>query len=296
MKSLLILSQLFLLVSTGSLIWLVVRAFRRHIGWGLAVMFLSPFSAIFFAVRHWNEAGKPFLLYIGSFFAGFALMLYVFVSWGGVQTLMAAKRVAQGIHDKTLTDGDARRFMESNVNFIEKAADSEKDGAVAGVMRKFIRLSDSGFTESEQRELSGDIFDVLQRSDLSDEDREKLEDLRRQMEGSGTDPGGSGGSIMENIKGLIGSKPAAIPVDEKAAGDSKPEPAPSRFISVPVERAGEHVGASAILTTRNGHSQQCALVKVSGDTLYFEKHISGGSIAFEVPASEIRSLKILVEY
>jgi hypothetical protein len=296
MKTLFVLSQLLFLVATGSLIWLVVRAFRRHIGWGLAVLFLSPFSAIFFAIRHWEDAKKPFLAYIGSLVSGFAILIFVFISWGGLEVLLAAKQMSQGIQDQTLTDKDARRFMEANINFVEKTADSEQDKAVVAVMRKFMRLSDSGLTEDEQRELSNDIFNLLERSDLSDEDRAKLQDMRRQMQSAETAPAASKGSLMENIKGMIPAEPSDPAQPENADGNLKPGGESSRFVSVPVNRAREHVGASVIITNRDGRSQQCALVKVSGSTLYFEKYISGGSIAFEYPSSEIQSLKVLVDY
>ncbi|PWT99924.1 MAG: hypothetical protein C5B53_04745 [Candidatus Melainabacteria bacterium] len=46
-------------------IWLLVIAFRTHVGWGLAFLFI-PFAAIAFVVTHWSTARKPFLCLLGG--------------------------------------------------------------------------------------------------------------------------------------------------------------------------------------------------------------------------------------
>ena len=42
-------------------IWFLVVAFKEHILWGLAVIFL-PLAALIFLIMHWEEAKRPFLL------------------------------------------------------------------------------------------------------------------------------------------------------------------------------------------------------------------------------------------
>ena len=41
-------------------VWLLVKAFKVSVGWGLAVMFL-PFAGLFFVINHWNDTKQPFL-------------------------------------------------------------------------------------------------------------------------------------------------------------------------------------------------------------------------------------------
>ncbi len=41
-------------------IWTLVLAFQRHIGWGLAVLFV-PFAQLIFVIKAWEEAKRPFL-------------------------------------------------------------------------------------------------------------------------------------------------------------------------------------------------------------------------------------------
>ena len=46
-------------------IWILILAFQKHIGWGLA-SFLVPFVGFIFVVMNWNKAGKPFIIYLVS--------------------------------------------------------------------------------------------------------------------------------------------------------------------------------------------------------------------------------------
>lgn len=46
-------------------IWLLILAFREHVLWGLAYLFV-PFAALVFVIMHFDEAGKPFLGNVGA--------------------------------------------------------------------------------------------------------------------------------------------------------------------------------------------------------------------------------------
>ncbi len=46
-------------VAAIGLLWLIVRAFRTKLWWGLAVLFL-PGAVLFYVVRHWDRARRPF--------------------------------------------------------------------------------------------------------------------------------------------------------------------------------------------------------------------------------------------
>ncbi len=53
------------LVTMGAGIWLLVAAFRVSIGWGLLIFFLgwTWIPLIVFAVKYWEQAKKPLILY-----------------------------------------------------------------------------------------------------------------------------------------------------------------------------------------------------------------------------------------
>ena len=42
-------------------IWLLVEAFKTSVLWGLGSMFV-PFVSLFFLIKHWDVAKKPFLI------------------------------------------------------------------------------------------------------------------------------------------------------------------------------------------------------------------------------------------
>lgn len=60
-------------------IWILVKAFQESILWGLASLFI-PIVGLVFVITHWQDAGKPFLIYL----AGLAIYLVgVFGAAGG---------------------------------------------------------------------------------------------------------------------------------------------------------------------------------------------------------------------
>ncbi len=89
---LVLLGVLAAIVSTVFSIWLVVIAFRKHVLWGLASLFL-PFAAIVFAIKYWQESRKPFLYGVGSGIAA----TFLFVAAAVVGAGAASKHLAQGI-------------------------------------------------------------------------------------------------------------------------------------------------------------------------------------------------------
>lgn len=127
MNILLLAAQLFGLTATIALIWLVVRAFKKHLGWGFAVLLLSPFAATFFGIKYWQDEKVPFLAYISSFVTAIALALYVFTAWGGWELVQAGQRVQQGIQGDDLTDADAHAFMKAGLMFLENSKPGAED-------------------------------------------------------------------------------------------------------------------------------------------------------------------------
>jgi hypothetical protein len=57
-------------------VWFAVVAFRVHIGWGFAVLFL-PVAPLVFTIVHWPEAKGPFIT--GLFMSGLTAVMFVLV-------------------------------------------------------------------------------------------------------------------------------------------------------------------------------------------------------------------------
>ena len=116
-----LIAQLVALTASFALIWLVVRAFKKHPGWGFAVLLLSPPGAMAFGVKYWQEEKQAFLAYLISFCMAVALGVYLFVTWGGADMIRSAGHIHQGIQSRTLSKADAADFMHTSLRFIDNA-------------------------------------------------------------------------------------------------------------------------------------------------------------------------------
>lgn len=114
-------AQVSAVVTFVALCWLTLRAFGKHPGWGLAVLFLSPFGALAFGHRYWREARTPLTIYTGAFAVTLSLALYLFTSWGGWELLQAGMRVQQGMQTNSLASRDASNFLKANLAFADRS-------------------------------------------------------------------------------------------------------------------------------------------------------------------------------
>ena len=71
---------IFVLANLIAFFWLVIVGFRRHWGWGLAVFFV-PFALLVFAIMYWEDAKKPFLVYLVTTI----VIVYQVVNFGMMQ-------------------------------------------------------------------------------------------------------------------------------------------------------------------------------------------------------------------
>ena len=59
-------------------IWILINAFKTSILWGLGSLFI-PFVSLIFAIMHWEQNKKPFLICVAGFVV---LVLSVFMGAG----------------------------------------------------------------------------------------------------------------------------------------------------------------------------------------------------------------------
>ena len=128
METLPLVTWMFALTAIGALIWLTIRAFKTNTGWGFAVLLLSPFSATFFGVKHWDEQREPFLLYITTFTAAFALCIYLFTVSGGMDLLRFSVGIPQGPQAQTLAEHNTGNLMRASYSV---------EGAPGGLIDKY---------------------------------------------------------------------------------------------------------------------------------------------------------------
>jgi hypothetical protein len=271
METLNMLASLFGVVAFIALIWLLVRAFKRHILWGLAVLLLSPITATLYGIIYWRDDKKPFLAYITSFTAAVGLGLYVFTAWGGWDVVRTSLAVNQGIHDKTLTEQQALAFMNSGIDFIENSNPGEEDMKKLELMRRFINQNEANMSDADRQKLQNEILDLMEKEDLSAQDREALEKMRAQI--TSTTP-----------------KDTAVTLHPKTVS----RPAKTRLVYVPIKlsEAGDHVGKVVKVKRKNSSEQQVLLTRVSPGGVHFERRKYGGTFAFSYRNQDIEELRV----
>jgi hypothetical protein len=161
MNYLTLIAQLLAVSAALSFVWVTLRAFRTHPGWGFGVLLLSPFSATLFGMKYWDVQKKPFLLYIITTVASIGLSLYLFSSWGGWELMRASTRVQQGILLQNLTTQDAEHYFEVTRNFAEKSGFQAENPRTMTYLNSFLEQQQEKQAELEAEQQRKDAGDNL---------------------------------------------------------------------------------------------------------------------------------------
>ncbi len=149
MDILIYLAPAFLLLSIIALFWLIVRAFKWHPGWGVAVMLLSPISATAFGVSHWREEKFPFLAYITTFITAVALSVYIFTMWGGWDMLRAAQQADPDSASQHASGRDVLGFIRANLSFTDHNRDHQQQPPLELLPEEPLESQDGGADDAE---------------------------------------------------------------------------------------------------------------------------------------------------
>jgi len=287
MNTLLHISQAFGLVAIVALIWLIVRAFKKHLLWGFAVLLLSPFSALFFGVKHWKDEKKPFLSYITSFGIATSLALYVFTAWGGWEVARAAFKVHQGIQTEKLSQQDAFNFMRANLQFIENSSPERQDKRKVEMMREFLDQHESGMSDSERQKLHTEVVAMLDDETLGAAQRLQLENMRAQLSPKQADitpleTAAATATAPENTRRTLSRRPSTLKAHYRAD-----------YREIEISDASKYVGKSFKVTRKNSEERECRLIAAKPGRLQFEQRGRGGTFTFEYRHSDIEKLKLL---
>jgi hypothetical protein len=287
MNTLLHISQALGLVALAALIWLIIRAFKKHILWGIAVLLLSPFSALFFGIKYWKEEKKPFLAYISSFGVATGLALYVFTAWGGWEVVHTALNVNQGIHSEKLSEQDALDFMHANLRFLKNASPDERDRRNVEMMQKFLDQFESGMSDADREKMQAEIITLLENGDLNPAQRQELKHLRKQFEIKQVDstskkPEATKPTLTEDANRTLSRRPSTGKVNYRAD-----------YLEIEISEAGKYIGKTFKVTRKNSEERQCKLIGSSPGRLRFEQRGRGGTFTFEYRHSDIEKLKLL---
>ena len=290
MNTLLQISQVSGLLAVAAFIWLVMRAFRKHFLWGIAVLVLSPISAAIFGIRHWRDEKQPLLLYLGTFITSVGLGLVVFTAWGGWDLVQTAYRVHQGIENRSLSDEDAYAFMQANLHFIEEASPEDKADLKLEFIRKYLDQNKSGITTLEKQKLEAEVGALMESQNLSSAQQDELRKLATQL--AALQPHNDPVPEQET--------PVAEQAETAGADTATPaaDPAPRyrvEYLVIDVSDAGNYIGKTFKVTRRNSDEQKCRLIGTSPGRLHFEQRGRGGTFSFKYRYRDIEQLKLLAK-
>jgi hypothetical protein len=160
-------TQALAAASMLAFIWLTVRAFRTHFGWGLGVLLLSPFSATAFGLKHWNKEKKPFMVYILTTLGCISLALYLFSAWGGWEVLRTSALVESGLQNRNLSSRNAEAFMKANLAFIENSGIEINNPQLVSMVQQQLDLETARQAELEAIRKAQEERDNLSASQIS---------------------------------------------------------------------------------------------------------------------------------
>jgi hypothetical protein len=243
------------LVCLVSYIWLTVVAFKKSLGWGLAVFFL-PLAFIVFAVKHWTEAKMPFLVHAGS-------VAVFFVAVGSAMLGMVSQ-----IPTGELTADDAAAFIESTMDQMEKSGMLDaKEQQELDRMRATLQdiKAEAGTAGNVQPSPSPETTTI------------QLE----QVAGDSTSP-----ELPSGISKSTRSLPKDLISRHRRSSSANLDG------SIPLSEAADHIGEMMRIQGQNVDTFG-RLTKVEADRFTFERRLAAGLVYFELGTRDIETLTII---
>lgn len=298
------------LVALVTFVLITIAGFKRSLWWGLALLFL-PFTTLIYGIKYWQEVRNPFLAYAGSNALSLALLGFVFIQLGGVEAVTMAQKIDAG----TLTEQEAARFMQANLEGMERLGAGGRDEMVAQ-MRADSRIQEA---EIQQFEQMFEQIDAVARgeqasfqagsqegaplqlamADVTTEEDAGMETLEAEIAAiearmaqldAGLDapveapPAGPDAASPPSVLGLPLPDYVESPIKEVVAYQKKDSGA------IAMAEAEHYIGDILSVTTREGIARRATLNDVHPDRLEFQRHASGGFINYTIPRREIRAL------
>jgi hypothetical protein len=261
---------LWFVVGVASLVgfvWLCVLAFKEHIGWGLAVFFLSPVAAVIFGIKFWQDSKKPFLICAGSTVAFFVLAIFTFSAMGGFQMMSMAQRMSQG---EEISDEEAAGFIQAQIE----------------------RMEDSGLLSAEEEAELRETQQMIKNTQNEQGGGEEIDNSTIALaspptRGSGHDPSGTVSTRSP------GTRSTAVPRQrDRSQAPATGDPVPPGYKRVSLNDADRYVGRTIRIVNKDGHQTKGRLADVDSEFLLVERHLTSGKISFELSTSEVDSLLV----
>lgn len=243
------------LVCLVSYIWLTVIAFKKSLGWGLAVFFL-PFAFIVFAVKHWTEAKMPMLVHTGS-------VVVFFIAVGAAMLGMVSQ-----IPTGELTAEGAATFIESTMDQMENSGmlDAQEQQELDRMRATLQDIKgEAGLTGDAQPSSSPETTTI------------QLEQV-------------AGDSPSPELPSGISKSTRSLPEDLIAR--HRRSSSANLDGSIPLSEAADHIGQMMRIQGQNLDTFG-RLTKVDAGRFTFERRLAAGLVYFELGTRDIDTLTII---
>ena len=261
------------IVNLIAFIWLVIVGFQRSVVWGILVFLFSPLSALIFAIMHWFDAKKPFLLYIVSTIAMIVPIGLMLSEMDTTQITQVMKAIESGEIKPNEAYEQYGKLDESTEGQLEPGAVPPPVDGAAFDQNAASQTTPSA-TESE----------IMAMADT--QDSANTNNAATDVE---TKPDEAAETAAETSRY---PSPGNIKPDPLVA---KKKPTESPTIRIKLENIGSHKGRYFIITTKDGNQHRGLLNKVSDTTLFLSRKLYGGDFEYHVLKKKVERVDMLKE-
>lgn len=302
-------SIILLLIGLASFIWLVIVAFRESAVWGLLVFLFSPISAAAFSIYHWEEAKKPFLVYLTATIIFIAMFFNAFNKMGGLEMIEATQQAADQLERGEITEVEAANRvaeqMESNIKRMEDAGliGAEESKMLEEKVQE-LKLDESDSTVADTPTTAAPDSIKMTASEsvkTAEQEQPKTSDPKK-VESDAVKPETAEAKPVKKVVeekleyGPDWSLEGAI---EKKRQKNKmqqldlPEPkVAGSYVPISVSRAEEYIG-QVVRVVKESNRYEGLLKAVNENFLVLDMQVSGGQAHFEVKRHHVRSMSLL---
>jgi hypothetical protein len=269
------------ILNLAAFIWLVVTGFKRSVLWGILIFFLSPLTAIIFAVTNWYDAKKPFLAYILTS----VLFLIPFFSLTSQYDEEFAQRLAEKVESGEIPQNEVGKYLQDPSlldELDEKQADMDGTVVLDQDGNPVVIMPDPSDTSADQS-ATGDAAGQQVETDTAKASGKPVDEKAASEQQEQAEEG-----VEEEWSEH--PKPGQAKPDPLQIKKKTPEP---ESVRVSLNKISGYKGRYFIVTTKSGSEHRGILVKVTTSRIELERKIYGGTFTYRILKKNIKRIDML---
>lgn len=286
MTTYLILFLAFSLLSFIGFLWLAIVAFKRGVGWGLAVLLLSPITAIVFSLLNWFDARKAFILYISTFLLSFGTLIYIYSEVGlGTMEQITAK-MQRGELQPQQAYQLLNRALQGDHDLFTPPATTAKQPPQSGATTK-----DGAVTPAAVKPVDGTQMQQVDKTAPEEAASATAKPSTLASAKTAQDPPAVSKPAKKPVAGdTSGSVPNFNNVQKDPLAQTIKRS--SDKVTVSLAKISDYIGRSFLITLKNGTTHRGILRKVSRTRLEMDLKLYGGNFVYRVNKDQIKTIQM----